>query len=264
MGKLDGKVAMVTGGGGLGIGHGISKTLARDGAHVVVAEIDSGAAESVCQKIRAEGGQATAVVCDVSQAKQVKDVIDQIVTEHHRLDVLVNNAGVGLIRPPAEASEEEFNHLMSIDLRGVWLCSKYAVPHMQRQRSGSIVNISSVHSRATLPRFGLYAAMKAGVCGLTRGMAVEYGPDGIRVNTVCPGLVDSPQNHEILARIAPDPVEWMENFVRRDQLLPLMIEPEDIGRVVSFLASDDSRAITGAEIPVDGGTWAQLTSRSTP
>ncbi|MGH9398010.1 MAG: SDR family NAD(P)-dependent oxidoreductase [Terriglobia bacterium] len=261
MGKLNGKVAMVTGGGGLGIGHGISIELAREGAHVVIAEIDAGAAESVSHKIRSEGGEASAVECDVSQATRVKDVIDHVVRDHLRLDVLVNNAGVGLIRPPAEASEEEFDHLMSIDLRGVWLCSKYAIPHMQRQKGGSIINIASVHSRATLPRFGLYAAMKAGVCGLTRGMAVEYGPDGIRANTVCPGLVDSPQNHEILAKIAPDAAEWMRNFVHRDQALPWMIQPEDIGRVVAFLACDDSRAITGAEIPVDAGTWAQLTSR---
>lgn len=264
MGKLDGKVAMVTGGGGLGIGHGVSIELAREGAHVVIAEIDAGAAERACHKIRSEGGQASAVECDVSQAKVVKEVIDSIIDTRHRLDVLVNNAGVGLIRAPAEASEEEFNHLMAIDLRGVWLCSKYSVPHMQRQRSGSIVNIASVHSRATLPRFGLYAAMKAGVCGLTRGMAVEYGPDGIRVNTVCPGLVDSPQNHEILAKIAPDAEEWMQNFVHRDQVLPIKIEPKDIGRVVAFLASEDSRAVTGAEIPVDAGTWAQLTSRTAP
>lgn len=260
-GRLTGKVAMVTGGGGSGIGHGISQELAREGAHVVVVEIDLAAGEAVRKQIESSGGKATVLRGDISQASQVRAVMKQAVREQNRLDILVNNAGIGLIRPVAQASEEEFDRLAAIDLRGMWLCCKYAIPHMQRQQAGAIINIASIHSRATTPLFGLYAAMKAGVAGLTRGIAVEYGPDGIRANTVSPGLVDGKQTREIVAQFAPDVEAWLKNFVRRNQLLPRLIQPEDIGRMVAFLASDDARAVTGAEIPVDGGTWAQLVGR---
>jgi NAD(P)-dependent dehydrogenase (short-subunit alcohol dehydrogenase family) len=109
--------------------------------------------------------------------------------------------------------------------------------------------------------YGLYAAMKSGVVGLTRGIAVQYGPDGIRANAVSPGLVDGKQSRQVIAQITPDVEGWLQNFVQRGQPLPRLIQPEDIGRTVAFLASDDARSITGAEIPVDGGLWAQLMSR---
>ncbi|HEX5481077.1 MAG TPA: SDR family oxidoreductase [Terriglobia bacterium] len=258
MGRLNGRLALVTGGGGLGIGHGISLELAREGARVVVAELDLAAAGDICRRIQSEGGQASALRCDVSRAEEIEAMIAQIIRDHQRLDVLVNNAGIGLIRPPADATEAEFDRLMSVDLRGVWLCCKFAIPHMQRQKRGSIINIASVHSRMTMRNYGVYAAMKAGVAGLTRGIAAHYGTDGIRANTVSPGLVDSPQNHEIIAQFAPDFRQWMQDFVEHGQALPWLIQPEDIGRTVAFLASDDARAITGAEIPVDAGVWIKL------
>jgi NAD(P)-dependent dehydrogenase (short-subunit alcohol dehydrogenase family) len=184
-----------------------------------------------------------------------------VIEERKRLDILVNNAGIGLVRPIAEASEEEFDQLAAIDLRGMWLCCKYAIPHMRRQKEGSIVNIASVHSRATLPQFGLYAAMKAGVAGLTRGIAVQYGPEGIRANTVSPGLVDGRQTRDIVAQLSDDVEGYLNDFVRCEQTLPKLIQPEDIGNLVAFLASDDARMITGVEIPVDAGMWVQLNSR---
>jgi NAD(P)-dependent dehydrogenase (short-subunit alcohol dehydrogenase family) len=261
MGQLDGKVAVVTGGGGSGIGHGISRVLARQGAHVVIFEIDVEAAEEVCHQIETEGGIATVVCADISRSDNVRQAVDMVIEEKQTLDILVNNAGIGLIRPVAEANEDEFDQLAAIDLRGVWLCCKYAIPHMRRQKQGSIINIASVHSRATLPQFGIYAAMKAGVAGLTRGIAVQYGPDGIRANTVSPGLVDGKQTREIVARISNDVEAYLEDFVRCEQALPQLIQPDDIGNLVAFLASDEGRMITGTEIPVDAGMWAQLSSR---
>jgi NAD(P)-dependent dehydrogenase (short-subunit alcohol dehydrogenase family) len=261
MALLDGKVAIVTGGGGSGIGHGISLVLARQGAHVAILEIDIDAAEEVGNEIKSNGGNATVIRADISRSDNVRRAIDMVMDEHEHLDILVNNAGIGLIRAVAEASEEEFDRLASIDLRGMWLCCKYAIAHMRRQKQGSIINIASVHSRATLPQFGLYAAMKAGVAGLTRGIAVQYGPDGIRANTVCPGLVDGKQTRDIVAQLSSDVQEYLDDFVRSEQALPQLIQPEDIGNLVAFLASDDARMITGAEIPVDGGTWVQLSSR---
>jgi NAD(P)-dependent dehydrogenase (short-subunit alcohol dehydrogenase family) len=261
MGRLDGKVAIVTGGGGQGIGHGISTVLAREGAFVAIFEVDLDAAQLVRGRIEGEGGHAEVLRCDVSQASDVGSAIDRVFNAHGRLDVLVNSAGIGLIRPIADATQEEFDRLASIDLRGLWLCCKFAIPHFQKQKGGAIVNIASVHSRATLPLFGIYSAMKAGVVGLTRAIAVQHGCDNIRANAICPGLVDGAQTREILAKLSPDVDAWLNDFVRRHQSIPELIQPEDIGRLAAFLASDESRFITGAEIPVDAGTWAQLTSR---
>jgi NAD(P)-dependent dehydrogenase (short-subunit alcohol dehydrogenase family) len=258
---LEGKVAVVTGGGGSGIGQGISLVLARQGARVVILEIDIDSGEEVRRRIETSGGIATVIRADISRSGNVRRAIDMVIDEHEHLDILVNNAGIGLIRAVAEASEEEFDQLASIDLRGMWLCCKYAIAHMRRQKQGSIVNIASVHSRATLPQFGLYAAMKAGVAGLSRGIAVQYGQDGIRANTVSPGLVDGKQTRDIVAQLSNDVEGYLKDFVRSEQALPQLIQPEDIGNLVAFLASDDARMITGAEIPVDAGMWVQLSSR---
>jgi hypothetical protein len=259
--RLDGKVAVVTGGAGPGIGHGISRVLARRGAYVAILEIDLESAGIVCRGIERAGGSAAVFECDISQASQVQPVLERIARERGRLDILVNSAGVGLVRPVAEATEQEFDRLMAIDLRGMWLCCKFAIPHMQKQKCGSIVNIASVHSRATIPLFGIYAAMKAGVVGLTRGIAVQYGPDNIRANAVCPGLVDAIQTRQIVAQLTNDVDGWLNQYVQRHQAIPQLIRPEDVGNLVAFLAGDDARAITGAEIPIDAGTWAQLVSR---
>jgi NAD(P)-dependent dehydrogenase (short-subunit alcohol dehydrogenase family) len=261
MRRLDGKIAIVTGGAGSGIGHGISVALAKEGAFVAILEIDLEAAKIVRERIEDEGGHAAVFRCDVSQPSDVRSAIEQVAVTRGTLDVLVNSAGIGMIRPVADASEEEFDRVAAIDLRGMWLCCKFAIPYFQRQRSGAIINIASVHSRATLPLYGLYAAMKAGVVGLTRGVAVQYGGDNIRANAICPGLVDGIQTREIVARISTDVDGWLNDYVRRRQAIPQLIQPEDVGRLAAFLASDESRYITGAEIPIDAGTWAQLSSR---
>lgn len=261
MAKLEGKIAIVTGGGGSGIGHGISLVLAEQGAHVVILEIDFDAAEEVCRQIVSKGGTATAIRADISRSDDVVEAINRVTSKHNRLDILVNNAGIGLIRPLAEASEEEFDRLASVDLRGMWLCCKYAIPQMRRQKHGVIINIASVHSQATAPLFGIYAAVKAGVAGLSRGIAVQYGPDGIRANTVSPGMVDGKQTRDVVGRLTQDVDSWMDDFVHHDQALPRLIQAADVGNLVAFLASDQAKTITGAEIPVDAGMWAQLGCR---
>jgi NAD(P)-dependent dehydrogenase (short-subunit alcohol dehydrogenase family) len=261
MGLLEGKLAIVTGGAGAGIGHGISTVMAAEGAHVAILEIDLESARVLQQRIEASGGSASVIRADISKAAEVRSAVEDVVRRHQRLDVLVNSAGVGLVCPVAEVTEEEFDQLVSIDLRGMWLCCKYAIPHMQRQKNGAIVNIASVHSRATIPGFGVYAAIKAGVAGLTRGIAVQYGADGIRANAVCPGMVNGRQTREIVAKLTPDVDAWIDSYVRRDQAIPQLIQPEDVGCLVAFLSSDRARSITGAEIPVDAGAWAQLMSR---
>lgn len=252
---------MVTGGGGSGIGRGVSTVLAAQGARVVILEVDLDAAELTRGQIESKGGRASVIRADISRSEDVQRAMYQVVRAHTRLDILVNNAGVGLIRPVAEASEEEFDRLASIDLRGLWLCCKYAIPHMQRQQRGAIINIASVHGRSTQPLYGLYAAMKAGVAGLTRGIAVQYGADGIRANAVSPGLVDGKQTRETVAQFADDVESWLNNFTRRHQAIPRLIKAEDVGSLIAFLASDEARSITGADIPIDAGLWAQLISK---
>jgi hypothetical protein len=161
VGSLDGKMAIITGGAGPGMGHGISRVLAREGAFVAILEVDLQSAEIVRGHIEKVVGRASALPCDVGKGAEVRSTVEKVVEAHGQLDILVNSAGVGSNRPVAEASEEEFDRLAAIDLRGMWLCCKYAIPHMRNQKSGAIVNIASVHSRGTMPRFGLYSAMKA-------------------------------------------------------------------------------------------------------
>jgi len=204
MSRLGGKIAIVTGGAGPGIGHGISVALAKEGAFVAILEIDLEAARLVRDRVERAGGHAAVLRCDVSRPSDVRSAIEQVAVNHGTPDVLVNSAGIGMIRPVADASEEEFDRVAAIDLRGLWLCCKFAIPYFQRQRRGTIINIASIHSRGTLPLYGLYAAMKAGVVGLTRGIAVQYGVDNIRANTICPGLVDGVQTRETVARISAD------------------------------------------------------------
>jgi len=261
MRRLENKVAVVTGGAGSGIGHGISLELAREGARVAIFELDMQAADSLCARIQSDGGCARAYRADISRGEEVRRAIDQVAADFGRLDVLVNNAGIGMIRAAAEATEEDYDRVHSINLRGAWLCAKYAIPHMQRQGGGSIVNIASVHARATMPLYALYATMKAGIVGLTRGLAVQYGPDGIRANAVLPGLVDGKQTREVIGQFVPDVDRFIADFVRRHQAVPRPISPADVGQVVAFLAGDGARAITGAEIPVDAGLLALLLSR---
>jgi NAD(P)-dependent dehydrogenase (short-subunit alcohol dehydrogenase family) len=228
---------------------------------VAILEVDLDTAEIVRGRIERAGGQAAVIRCDVSKASDVQSAVERVVQAHGRLDVLVNSAGIGLIRPVADATEEEFDRVASIDLRGMWLCCKFAIPYMQKQKSGAIVNVASVHSRATLPLFGIYAAMKAGVVGLARGIAVQYGADNIRANAICPGLVDGIQTREIVAKLSTDVDGWLDNYISRHQAIPQLIQPEDVGRLAAFLSSEEARYITGAEIPIDAGTWAQLASR---
>ena len=176
------------------------------------------------------------------------------------IDVLVNSAGVGLVRAAHEATMADFSRLMGVDFQGVWLCCKYAIPQMKRQRQGVIINIGSVHGTATTENYALYAGAKSGLAGFTRGLAVQYGREGIRANVVSPGLVDGTQTRALAAELAGDAQRWMDEFIRRNQALAIAISAEDIGKAVAFLASDDAKAITGIEMRVDAGVLAQLAS----
>ncbi len=250
----NGEVAVVTG-GGKGIGSGISKVLAAHGAQVVIADVDTAAGEQVAAEIRTSGGTSCCLPCDVSREPAVEALFGEVVQRFGHLDVLVNNAGIGGYSPITETSLAEWEACMRVDLTGVFLGCKHAIPHMRRGGKGSIVNISSVHSIKSVNRCAAYDAAKGGVSALTRQVAIDYGPE-VRVNTVSPGWTMSENVRNIFA-FYPDP-EAQRQRVEQRQIMKRIGTPEDIGNAVAFLASDCASFITGVELFVDGGLTCEL------
>ncbi|MBE2270642.1 MAG: glucose 1-dehydrogenase [Anaerolinea sp.] len=254
--RFENKVAIVTG-GAKGIGWGIATVFAREGAKVVVVDWDADAGAKTAAELSAAGSEALFVKCDVSNESDVKAMIDQALARFGRIDVLVNNAGIGVYKPVLETSVEDWDRALGVNLRGVFLCSKYAIPHMQALGKGAIVNISSVHSHATVNGVAPYAASKGGITALTRNMAIDYGP-AIRVNAIAPGWVYTPLIKSIFDSY-PDPAQQQAEVERR-QVMKRIGRPEDIGYAAAFLASDEASFITGTQLFVDGGLTAQLES----
>lgn len=253
--KLQNKVAIVTG-AGKGIGQGIARVFVKYGAKVVVADWDEAAGAQTAEELRQAGGDAIFVKCDVSNEEQVKALIQATLDRYGRIDILVNNAGIGVYTPVLETSLEQWNRCLAVNLTGVFLCSKYALPHIKAAGGGAIVNIASVHSYQNVGGTAPYAASKGGVVALTRVMAIDHGRDNIRVNAICPGWIDTPLIRGIFAS-APDPVE-ARRAVERRQILGRLGTPEEVGEAAAFLASDEASYITGASLMVDNGMTAQL------
>jgi NAD(P)-dependent dehydrogenase (short-subunit alcohol dehydrogenase family) len=251
---FDNQVAIVTG-AAKGIGWGIAKVLSQKGAKVVVVDWDAKEGEKSAEGIRKAGGDAIFVKCDVSNEAEVKAMIEAALQKYGRIDILVNNAGIGVYKSILDASSEDWDRCLGVNLRGVFLCSKYAIPHMQKLGKGAIVNISSVHSHATVNGVGPYAASKGGITALTRNMAIDYGP-AIRVNSIAPGWVLTPLIQSIFDSYS-DPADQQRQVERR-QVMKRIGVPEDIGYAAAFLASDEASFITGAQLFVDGGLTAQL------
>jgi NAD(P)-dependent dehydrogenase (short-subunit alcohol dehydrogenase family) len=254
--RLQGKVAIVTG-GAKGIGWGIATVFAQEGAKVVVVDWDEAAGAKTERELSAQGGDVLYVNCDVSNDAQVQAMIQQTMDRFGRIDILVNNAGVGVYKPVLDASLDDWERAIGVNLRGVFLCSKYAIPHMQAVGKGAIVNISSVHAEATVNGAAPYAASKGGVTALTRSMAIDYGPV-IRVNAIAPGWVLTPLIQSIFDSY-PDPAK-QQALVESRQVMKRIGIPQDVGHAAAFLASDEASFITGAQLFVDGGLTAQLES----
>lgn len=252
--KLKDKVAIVTG-AGVGIGKGVAQVFAKEGAKVVVLNRSIKNAEETVAEIKAEGGEAIPVQCDVSNEEQVKEAIAKTIDNYGRLDILVNNAGIGVYKSVLDATSEEWDQCLAVNLKGVFLCSKYAIPHMQKVGKGAIVNMSSVHAHATANGVAPYCASKGGITALTRNMAIDYGPI-IRVNSIAPGWVWTPLIENLFSEY-PDPQGMVEKVSQR-QVMKRMGTPEDIGHACAFLCSDEASFITGAELLVDGGLTAVL------
>lgn len=253
--KLEGKTAIVTG-GGMGIGKGIARVFTREGANVVIGDINSEAGTATAKELRQAGGEIHFVKADVASEEEVKEMVKATVNRYGTVNILVNNAGIGVYKSVVDTSSEDWDQCLRVNLKGAFLCSKYAIPHMQEAGGGSIIHISSVHAVATVAATAPYAASKGGLAALTRNMAIDYASDNIRVNAICPGWILTPLIESIFAS-APDPEE-MRRRTTEKQLLGRLGTPEDIGMAALYLASDDSSFVTGSMLFVDGGLTAQL------
>jgi NAD(P)-dependent dehydrogenase (short-subunit alcohol dehydrogenase family) len=254
--KLKDKVAIVTG-AAKGIGWGIAKIFVEEGAKVVVVDWDENEGPKTAAELNTAGGEAIFVKCDVSNEDEVKAMIQKTVEKFGRIDILVNDAGVGVYKSVLDATSADWDRCLAINLKGQFLCAKYAIPHMQKLGKGAIVNISSVHSFATANGTAPYAASKGGITALTRNMAIDYGP-AIRVNSIAPGWVLTPLIQSIFDSY-PDPAAQRKT-TEDHQVMKRIGRPEDIGRAAAFLASDEAAFITGTQLYVDGGLTAQLES----
>ncbi len=246
-----GQVALITG-AAAGIGLATARSFAQAGAAVVLADVDQTALESETDKLIATGHQATAIVCDVADEAQVAAMIERTLARYGRLDMAFNNAGIaGHSGPLTEEGAEAFDRINSINLRGLWLCMKHQLAHMETRGSGAIVNCSSLGGLVGQAGRATYHATKHGVIGLTKSAGVEYAARGIRVNAVCPGVVDTPMFADLFER-SPEAM----NGVRRDQPIERLGRPEEIAAAVLWLCSPAASFVVGAALPVDGGFTA--------
>lgn len=248
------KVVVITG-AAHGIGRATAGVFSAEGAIAVLADIEHAAAEEAAREIVASGGKACAIECNVSQGESVRRLVTHVIERFGRIDVLHANAAIQINKQAVEISEEEWDNLHSVNLRGVFLVCKYVIPVMRSQKKGAIVITSSGHAFATYPNCSAYAATKGGELAFMRGLALDYARDGIRVNCVIPGATDT--------RLVQGYINDSENpdETRKGLLesIPLrrLAAPEEIGRAVLFLASDHAAYITGTSLAVDGGLLAQ-------
>jgi NAD(P)-dependent dehydrogenase (short-subunit alcohol dehydrogenase family) len=249
---MAGKVALITGGSS-GIGRSASLLFAREGAHVVVAARRTEEGEETVHMIREAGGDACFVRTDVSQASAVHALVTTCVRRYGRLDYAVNNAGIeGSIVPLIDYTEEDWEAIIAINLKGVWLCMKAEVLQMQQHGGGAIVNVASIGGLIGFPRMGPYIATKHGIIGLTKTAALEYAAHNIRVNVLCPGLIDTPMADRFVTGMQTAGIDAEQILM---SLVPIKRRgtPEEIAEAAVWLCSDAASYVTGHSMIVDGG-----------
>jgi NAD(P)-dependent dehydrogenase (short-subunit alcohol dehydrogenase family) len=254
MERLGGKRAIVTGAGS-GIGRSIAIRLAAEGARVVVSDVDGEAAEAVAAEIGGAGGEALVRKTDVTDAADVEGLVGLALTRWGGLDVMVNNAGVGVAGTANTTTEEEYERVMDVCVRGTFLGMKHAIPAIRDSGGGSVVNMSSVAALVGIVDRAVYSAAKGAIFSLTRASAIDHVGEGVRVNCIAPGTVDTPW----IARITSgydDPEEARANMQAR-QPHGRFVQPEEIAAMAAYLAADESASVIGACMVVDGGVTAR-------
>ena len=251
--KLDGKVAIVTG-AAAGIGAASALLFAREGAAVVVTDIDAEGVQRTATNISEQGGQAVAVAGDVSRSAEVQRVVDCAIKSFGRIDILFNNAGIVPVGRIDATTEQQWDSAMAVNVKSIYLLSHAVVPRFQQQGGGVILNTASATALRAVPDRACYTATKAAVVGLTKSMALDYVRENIRVNCLCPGTIDTPSLSQRIAAF-DDPVEARGRFIAR-QPMGRFGTSEEIAAAALYLVSDDSSFITGAALAIDGGLSA--------
>jgi len=252
-GQLEDRVALITGAGS-GVGRSTALLFAREGAKVVVADINEGQGHQVTEEIKSAGGRSFFVRADVSHSGDVERMVQSAIGTYGRIDILHNNAGILLVKFLEETTEEEWDRVIDVNLKSIFLAVKYTVPQMKARRSGTIINTASTGGFIGQYMTPAYIASKGGVVLLTRTLALDYAQYNIRVNCICPGAVDTPMIRQHFEAL-PDPEKAAE---QERKLVPLkrFLEPDEIAHAALYLASDRARGVTGSAIVIDGGTLA--------
>jgi NAD(P)-dependent dehydrogenase (short-subunit alcohol dehydrogenase family) len=252
--RLDGKVAIVTGGGD-GIGKGICQVFAEEGARVAVIDMNDETGGATVALLRESGAEAEFFHCDVGIEEEIAAMAEAVARAFGGIDVLINNAGVHLTKGTMETATPEWERCLAVDLRGVWLCTKYCAPAMIARGGGAVVNISSVQGVQTMVNFAAYATAKAGVIGLTRNMALDLAP-AIRVNSILPGYIWTPLYDRWLE--GSGDAENLHQSVIDLQPMKRIGTPRDVAQGCIYLACDESSWVTGASLTIDGGLTARI------
>lgn len=251
--RLKGKRAVVTG-GAMGIGRATVEKFLAEGADVLFIDINEAASRQTVSEL-AGRGSVDVVIGSVTSEEDVRRALAEAELRWGAVDILVNNAGINAYFDATTMTEAEWEQVFAVDLKGAWLCAKYAIPLMRRAGGGSIVNIASIHSFQTFPNYFPYAAAKAGLVGLTKSLALDFGPEGVRVNAICPGYTRTQLVDEWLGM--QENAAALVDRIHECHALRRMGEPSEVANVVAFVASDEASFMTGSAVVIDGG----LTSR---
>lgn len=248
--KLKNKVAIITGAGS-GIGKAIALEMAKNGAVIIATGHHIKPCQETVKEIEKTGGKAAAMKCDVTKEKEVREVFRKTARKFKKIDILVNNAGVLVMKPLTETSEEEWQKVMNVNLKGIFLCARAAAKHMSKKKSGVILSIASIAGQVGFPNLSAYCASKGGIVNATREFALELAPYGIRVNAIAPAVIRTDMTKDMLSD------KKQKKALKSTTPLGRIGEVEEVARPAVFLCSDDASYITGHTLNIDGGWLAQ-------